>query len=99
MVEPMLEKVDLRKYFKEYKKGDHPMIGKVAVGGESGPEARVCDYAWVIDMHMQCVEYGVGFHYHQTGAKLKRRDKVFNIPREHQHTQAAAAGLEFKATF
>lgn len=94
MVEPMLEKVDLRKYFEEYKKGDHPVIETVAVGGESGPEARVCDYAWVIDMHMQCVSYDVGFHYHQTGARLKRGDKIFNIPREHQHTQAKSAGLE-----
>ena len=91
----MLERVNLRKYFEEYKEGDHPVIERVAVGGESGPEARVCDYAWVIDMHMQCVEYNVGFHYHQTGARLKRGNKEYNIPREFQHTQADAAGLEF----
>ena len=51
------------------KDGDHPVIETVAVKRESEPEARVCDYAWVIDMHMQCVEYNVGFHYHQTGAR------------------------------
>ena len=96
MVEPMLERVNLRKYFEEYKEGDHPVIETVAVGGESGPEARVCDYAWVIDMHMQCVEYNVGFHYHQTGARLKRGNKEYNIPKEFQHTQADAAGLEFE---
>ena len=62
---------------------------------ESGPEARVCDYGWVLDMHMQCAEYNVGFHYHQTGAKLKRGDKVYNIPKVFQHTQATAAGLEY----
>ncbi len=45
MVKPMLERVNRRKYFEEYKKGDHPFIETVAVGGESGPEARVCDYA------------------------------------------------------
>lgn len=36
----------------------------VSVGGVSGPDARVCDYAWVLDVHMQCVEYSVPFYFH-----------------------------------
>lgn len=89
MVEPMLSKVNLRPYLKTGK------IEAVSAGGESGPEARPCDYAWVLDLHMQCVENGVSFSYHQTGAKLIKGGKEYLIPREHQHEQARKAHLDF----
>ena len=44
---------------------------------------------------MQCVEYSVPFYFHQTGARLKKGTKVYDIPREHQHTQAHKAHLDF----
>ena len=66
--------------------------------GESGPEARPCNYAWVLSVHMQCVEYRVCFSYHQTGAKLIKGGKVYNIPRKHQHEQAAKANLDYNGT-
>ena len=44
---------------------------------------------------MQCVEVGVPFHFHQTGARLRKGDRVYDIPREHQHEQAKKAGLDF----
>ncbi len=91
MVEPMLERVDLRQYFSDYPGA----IESVSVGGESGPDARICDYAWVLDMHLQCVENGVGFSYHQTGARLFKNGKLYEIPREYQHVQAEKAHLEF----
>lgn len=89
--EPMLERINIRPYLKQY----GSQIRSVSCGGESGPEARICDYAWVLDTHLQCVEYGVAFHYHQTGARLRRGDKVYEIPREHQHEQAKKAHLDF----
>lgn len=89
--EPMLERINIRPYLKQY----GSQIRSVSCGGESGPEARICDFAWVLDTHLQCVEYGVAFHYHQTGARLRRRDKVYDIPREHQHEQAKKAHLDF----
>ena len=100
MVEPMLTAVNLRPYFRDYTYTDtsgvnRPMIESVSVGGESGPDARPCDYAWVLDLHCQCVEHGVGFSYHQTGAKLIRNGREYLIPREHQHEQAAKAHLDY----
>jgi len=89
--EPMLERINIRPYLRQY--GNQ--IRSVSCGGESGPEARICDYSWVLDTHLQCVEYGVAFHYHQTGARLRRGDKVYEIPREHQHEQAKKAHLDF----
>ena len=69
--------------------------GSVSCGGESGPVARICDYGWVLDTHMQCVEYGVPFSFHQTGARLRRGTKIYEIPREHQHEQAHKAHLDY----
>ncbi|WP_022763441.1 DUF5131 family protein [Butyrivibrio sp. AD3002] len=47
-----------------------PLIEEVSVGGESGANARVCDYKWVEKVWLQCKENGISFYYHQTGAKL-----------------------------
>ena len=92
MVEPMLGSINLRKYLSTGK------ISSISAGGESGPDARPCDYAWVLDLHMQCVENGVSFSYHQTGARLIKSGKEYNIPRERQHEQARKAGLEFNGS-
>ena len=91
MIEPMLSRVNLRPFFLEYP----GVIQSVSVGGESGPDARPCDYAWVLDIHMQCVENGAAFSYHQTGARLIRNGKVYIIPWEKQHEQAHKAKLDY----
>ena len=89
--EPMLERIDIRPYLREYA----GQIHEVSCGGESGPDARICDYAWVMNTQMQCVEFGVPFHFHQTGARFRKGDRVYDIPRERQHEQAKKAGLDF----
>ena len=94
MVEPMIGPVKLRTYFRDYP----GMIESVSVGGESGPDARSCDFSWVLDLHCQCVESGVSFSYHQTGARLIKNGKEYQIPREYQHTQAAKAHLDYDGT-
>ena len=90
--EPMLSQIDLRKYLIQY--GNK--IESISVGGESGPEARVCDYSWVLDARTQCLEYGIPFHYHQTGAKLLKDGRLYNIPRREQHRQAKKAGIDIR---
>lgn len=92
--EPMLERINIRKYLKEY----GSQIESVSCGGESGPESRLCDYAWILDTHMQCVEYSVPFYFHQTGARLRKGNRVYEIPREYQHSQAHKAHLDFDGT-
>ena len=96
MAEPMLSQMDLRPFFREYRDASgRPVIRQVSVGGESGPDARPCDFGWVLDLHAQCVENGVAFHYHQTGAKLIKDGKEYAIPRSHQHKQARRAHLDY----
>lgn len=91
MIEPMLTAVDLTQYFSTYP----GQIEAVSVGGESGPEARPCDYAWVLSVHKQCIENGASFSYHQTGARLIKDGKEYLIPREYQHSQARKAKLNY----
>ncbi len=99
MIEPMLTAVDLRPYIDRYKDADGKTILKhVTVGGESGVDARVCDYAWVEQVHKQCTENGLSFYYHQTGARLIKDGRLFRIPRHLQHTQAHKAGLDIPET-
>ncbi len=95
MVEPMLSAVDLRPFFAQYSDAHgRPLIRAVSVGGESGPDARPCDFDWVLDLHAQCAAYGVRFSYHQTGARLIKDGREYRIPRPQQHTQARKARLD-----
>lgn len=95
MIEPMLTAVNLNPYIDKYRSCDgSPVIKHVSVGGESGPGARPCDYKWVEDVHNQCTDYGISFYYHQTGAKLIKDGRIYNIPRPLQHSQAHKAGLD-----
>jgi protein gp37 len=89
--EPMLQKINIRKYLREY----GSVIESVSCGGESGPDARPCDYAWVLDTMLQCVEYDVSFFFHQTGANFIRAGKQYHIERKDQHLQAAKAGIDY----
>lgn len=72
-------------------------IEEVSVGGESGTEARVCDYDWVLDIRRQCVKRNVPFTYHQTGARLLKGGRLYRIRREFQHSQAHRAGIDYKS--
>ena len=86
--EPLLEKIDLSNFLGDW-------VQEVLAGGESGSEARVCDYNWVLDLYRQCREHHIAFTFRQTGAKLKKDGKVYRIPRQYQFQQARKAGLKY----
>ena len=86
--EPLLELIDLEKYLGNW-------VELVLVGGESGNEARICNYDWVLGIHRQCRQKNVPFHFKQTGAKFLKDGRLYNIMRRFQHWQAAKAGLDF----
>ena len=88
MCEPLLERIDLTKYLDSE-------IELVSVGGESGLEARICDYEGILDIRRQCVNANVPFDFHQTGARLLKDGKVYNIPKKLQGVQARKAGIDF----
>ncbi len=90
MIEPMLSAVSLAPFFDAYPGA----IASVSVGGESGPDARPCDFAWVLDVRRACAARGVAFSYHQTGALLYKDGRAYRVPRALQHAQARKAGLD-----
>lgn len=71
-------------------------IEEVSVGGESGSEARTCDYDWVLGLRRQCEERDIPFCFHQTGARLLVDGRLYRIRRKYQHSQALRAGINFK---
>ena len=86
--EPLLEQINLSRWLV-------PSIEGVIVGGESGAQARICDYDWVYDIRTQCSEHRVAFHFKQTGARFIKDGRLFNIKRRDQHLQAAKAAIDF----
>lgn len=87
-VEPILEKVNLLPYL-------DGRIESVSVGGESGENARICDYEWVLDIREQCRESRTSFSFHQTGTNFQKSNKVFHIPRNLQGIQAKKAKIDY----
>lgn len=87
IAEPLLGPLDVSAYLDQ-------RIALVVVGGESGPEARPCDYDWVLSLKAQSEKARVPFHYHQTGAKLIKDGKLYTIARKFQASQAKKANLD-----
>ena len=46
-------------------------VRHVTVNGESGREARLCDYDWVLDIRRQCEKFGITFWFKGTGSLFK----------------------------
>ncbi len=86
-VEPILEKIDISAYLDS-------RIESVSVGGESGEDARVCDYKWVLDIREQCRNRGISFSFHQTGANFVKDGRHYSIPRGLQGIQARKANID-----
>ncbi len=80
--EPMLGDIDIDKYLKT------GLIEHVTCGGESGDNARPCDFNWVKELRRQCIRSGVPFTFKQTGAVFIKDGRRYNIDRRLQIAQA-----------
>lgn len=89
IIAPLLEKIDISAYIDE-------CIEEVSVGGESGYNARPCNYDWILDIRRQCVEKNVPFRFHQTGANFIKDGKIYRIKRAFQRSQARKANINFR---
>lgn len=83
--EPLLEKMDISSFLGG--------IEQVTAGGESGENARPCDFDWILSLRSQCERAGTRFWFKQTGANFFRDGKAFRIPRALQHEQARKANI------
>lgn len=89
IVAPLLEQVDLTVYLDS-------TIEEVSVSGESGAEARICDYRWILTLRRQCIEKNIPFRFHQTGAKLLKDGRLYRIRRKFQISQAYKANINYR---
>lgn len=86
--EPLLEPLELSSYL-------GPWIEAVIAGGESGPDARICDYNWILHLREQCIRRGVPFYFKQTGALFRKDGRVYHVKRQFQHEQARKADINY----
>ena len=89
-VQPLLERVDLKKYLKD--------IELVVVGGESDYCARPLDYDWVLDIREQCVQQNVSFEFRQCGTHFIKDEKLYKLQKKDLCKQARLANIDFKSS-
>ena len=87
--EPMLSEIDINKYLAS------GQIEHVVCGGESGNNARVCNYDWILKVREQCIKNKVSFYFKQTGANFVKDGKAYKIERKNKLRQAHKAGINY----
>ena len=87
--EPLLTPIDLTNYLSD-------KVDEVVVGGESGSQARTCDFDWVVNIMEQCRKEKINFTFRQTGANFRKNDKIYKIERKYQFSQAKKANLNLR---
>ncbi len=87
--EPMLEEINIEKYLSS------GLIEHVTCGGESGNNARPCDFNWVKELRRQCIRTAVPFTFKQTGAVFIKDGRVYHIPRRLQMAQAKKSAYSY----
>ena len=83
---PILEQIDLSAYLHG--------VEHVTVGGETGREARICDYNWVLDIKNQCQETGVTFWFKNTGSQFLKDGVVNHVNPYKQNSMARECGID-----
>ena len=69
-------------------------IEHVTVGGETGREARECDYDWILAIREQCVAAGVTFWFKNTGSLFKQDGAVKRVNPYKQNSMAKELGID-----
>lgn len=87
--EPLLERMDISATLCK-------KISLVVVGGESGINARECNYDWILSIRDQCIEKKVPFWFKQTGYNFIKDGKRYKIARKLQHSQAKKANINYE---
>ncbi len=68
---PLLGKIDFTPYLHR--------VESVGVHGESGRDARECDFGWVLDIREQCINAGISFGFGGTGTLFRRDGELRKI--------------------
>lgn len=87
--EPLLEEIDIDNYLKS------GQIEYITCGGESGPNARICNFDWVLKIRENAIKYNIPFYFKQTGANFVKNGRLYKIDRANQLKQARLANIDF----
>ena len=87
--EPLLEEINIEKYLKT------KQIEHITCGGESGENARACNYDWVLKIRENSMKYGIPFLFKQTGTNFIKDGKLYKIERKKQMNQAKLARIDY----
>ena len=82
---PLLEPIDLTPYLGK--------IEHVSVGGETGREARECDYDWILNIREQCLKAGITFWFKNTGSFFRRDGVIQKVNPFKQNNLAKECGI------
>ena len=83
---PLLEAIDLAPYLHG---AEH-----VTVGGETGRDARECNYDWVLAIREQCIKANVTFWFKNTGSLFRRGGAVERVNPFKQSGLAKELGID-----
>lgn len=83
---PILESIDLSAYLHG--------VAHVTVGGETGREARECNYDWVLNIREQCEKANITFWFKNTGSFFKRNGIVEKVNPFQQASMAKELGID-----
>ncbi len=70
-------------------------LEQMTVGGESGLEARECDYSWVLHIREQCVQNNIAFLFKQTGRHFRKNGRLFMLDHRTAMQQARKANINY----
>lgn len=87
--EPMIGEINIEKYLRT------GLIGHVSCGGESGDNARPCDFRWIQEVRRECIRCGVPFTFRQTGAVFIKDGRVYHLERKLHILQAKKSGYSY----
>ncbi|SBW02056.1 hypothetical protein KL86DYS2_12175 [uncultured Dysgonomonas sp.] len=49
-----------------------------------------------MELHELCIANNISFWFKQTGSRLIKDGRLYNVPRRLQHAQARKAGINYK---
>lgn len=83
---PILGDIDLSPYLHG--------VQHVTVGGETGRDARVCDYDWVLHIREQCIKANITFWFKNTGSFFKHDGIIEKVNPFKQSSRAKEFGID-----
>ena len=89
--QPLLEPINIEPYLLQY--GSDSIRG-VVCGGESGANARLCDFSWILSLRAQCEKFHIPFRFKQTGAFFRKDGTCYHLSKPMQLRQAAKADID-----